>query len=260
MFTKNELSAQMQQMGLHSSDTVLIHTSMRAVGAVEGGADGLLDAFCEYLHDGLFLVPTHTWLSVNSAHPVYDVRSSVPCTGIVSVRAAARQDGFRSLHPTHSMWGFGAEAKAFLQGEENAGSPCPPGFCWDRLGDRGAKILLIGVKHNRDTFLHSVDERAGLPDRLGEAFSVTIVDSSGEKRQSSIRPHFCSRAEDVSAYYVNFEEPFVRTGIQSFGRLGNAEVRILDAAAARELVLKAYARGNEAQFLRYGTIPEELYR
>ena len=260
MYSKKDLILQMQQMGLRADDTVLIHTSMRAVGAVEGGADSLLDAFCEYLCRGLFLVPTHTWMSVNAENPVYDVRTSVSCIGIVPVRAAARQDGFRSLHPTHSMWGFGADAETFLQGEENAHSPCPPGFCWDRLADRGAKLLLIGVGHDRDTFLHSVDERAGLTDRLGDPFAVTIIDRNGNRLESHICGHSCSKAEDVADCYVNFDEPFLRTGVQTLGKLGDAVVRIVDAAAAQALVLKIYARGEEEMFLRYGTIPEELYR
>ena len=53
MFTKAELKEQLRQMGVKSSDTVLIHTSLHAMGPVEGGADGVIDAFCEYLQDGL---------------------------------------------------------------------------------------------------------------------------------------------------------------------------------------------------------------
>lgn len=260
MYTKTELLSQMQNMGLMPHDTVLIHTSMRAVGPVEGGADGLLDAFCTYLKDGLFLVPTHTWLSVNPDSPVYDVRSAEPCLGIVPTRAALRRDGFRSLHPTHSIWGYGRDAETFLQGEEKAGSPCPPGFCWDRLADIHAKILLIGVGHNRNTFLHSVDERANLQDRLGDPFAVTIIDRNGQTHSGSIRGHRCSKVEDVAEYYVNFEEPFLRMGIQTSGELGNAEVKLIDAAAARDLVLRAYARGTDETFLRYHRLPEELFR
>ena len=43
-------------MGIQPNDTVLIHISLKSVGEVADGADGLIDAFCEYLTDGLFLV------------------------------------------------------------------------------------------------------------------------------------------------------------------------------------------------------------
>ena len=138
MFTKEELKEQMAQMGLVSTDTVVIHTSMKAIGDVEGGPDGLIDAFCAYLCDGLFVVPTHTWDEVTQEKPCYDVRTTVPNIGLIPRTAAFRKDGVRSLHPTHSVWAYGKEAAAFVENEENATSPTPEGFCWDRLADRQA--------------------------------------------------------------------------------------------------------------------------
>jgi len=46
MFTIEELKEQIRAMGIEQDDTVLIHTSMRSVGPVENGADGVIDAFC----------------------------------------------------------------------------------------------------------------------------------------------------------------------------------------------------------------------
>ena len=78
MFTKEELKKQIRDMGIDKDDTVLIHTSMRAIGEVENGADGVIDAFCEVLSSGLFIVPTHTWDSIGSDNPVFDVRKEIP--------------------------------------------------------------------------------------------------------------------------------------------------------------------------------------
>ena len=261
MYTKETLRCQLRQMGIQPNDTVLVHTSLRTIGQVEGGADGLIDLFHSYLSQGLFLVPTHTWADVNAANPVYDVSNSVPCIGTLPRIAANRPDGFRSLHPTHSIWGIGHDAADYLQGEENAGSPGASGFAWDALADRGAKILLIGVGHNRNTFIHSIDERAGLPDRLAEkAIAVTIVDHDGKLRSSTMRPHFCSKTNDVSQFYVNFEKPLIEMGAQAFGKLGNADVRIVDAKKCREIIMTIYSRAKEDIFTEFREIPEELYR
>ena len=77
MLKKQDINAQMSQMGLKPTDTVVIHTSMRAIGEVEGGPDGLIDAFCEYLCDGLFIVPTHSWDDVVPENPYYDVCNNI---------------------------------------------------------------------------------------------------------------------------------------------------------------------------------------
>lgn len=128
MYTREDLKSQIKAMGIQSNDTVLIHTSMKAIGPVEGGADGVIDAFCDYLRDGLFLVPTHTWMSVNPDHPVFDVNTAIPCLGALPSAAAFRKDGIRSLHPTHSIWAHGEHAAEFIAGEEYAETPAPPGF------------------------------------------------------------------------------------------------------------------------------------
>lgn len=260
MTTKEQLKAQLRDMGIAPDDTVLIHISLKAVGEVENGAEGLIDAFREYLSEGLFLIPTHTWNDVNADSPLYDVNTSVPCIGTVPRIAAMRKDGIRSLHPTHSIWACGKQAEAFVHGEENAATPAPVGFCWDRLADVGAKILLIGVGHNRNTFIHSIDERMRLPDRLGPSYTVTIVDHSGNRLLRTMRPHRCSRTSDVSQFYVNFEQPLVELGAQSSGQLGNALVRIVDAQKCREIVSRIYARAESDIFTQFGEIPQSLYR
>ncbi len=261
MLTKEMLISQLAELGLKPSDTVLIHTSLKAVGEVESGVEGFIDGFREYLKDGLFLVPTHTWDNVNAEHPVYDVRATVPCIGAVPRAAAFRKDGIRSLHPTHSIWACGREAEAFIQGEENAGSPAPPGFCWDRLADRQTKILLIGVGHDRNTFIHAIDERAGLPDRLADApYEVTVIGHDGSRLTRFMRPHRCSRTNDVSQFYVNFEKPLAELGAQTVGKLGNAAVRVVDAKACRDIILRIYSRAQADIFTEFRDLPEALYK
>lgn len=246
MHTKDALIRDIRKMGITSEDTVLIHTSMRAIGKVEGGADTVIDAFRAVLTDGLFLVPTHTWATVTPAQPVYHAKSTVPCIGALPCAAVQREDGVRSLHPTHSMKGWGRNAAAFLSGEERACSPAPPGFAWARLADVSAKILLIGVGHNRNTFIHAVDEMYDLPDRLStKPFDVTVLDRDGAEYKHPYRHHACSRTDDVSRYFVNFEAAFEACGVQTHGVLGAADVRIVDAAACRDTVLRIYRRAAE---------------
>lgn len=260
MFSRKELTEQIRSMGIRPDDTVLIHTSMRAIGQVEDGADGVIDAFREVLSEGLFLVPTHTWASVNRANPHYDVRLTRPCIGALPTVAAFRPDGIRSLHPTHSMWAAGKGAEEFLAGEENAPTPGAPGFAWARLADAHAKILLIGIGHERNTFIHAVEEMADIPDRLSQPFDVSITDRNGNTFRHSYRNHFCSRSEHVSDQFVNFEKPLLDLGAQEWSKLGNADVRIIDAAKCREIILRIYSRTKEDLCIEVKEIPEELYK
>ena len=261
MFTKAELKEQMSQMGLKPTDTVVIHSSMRAIGDVEGGPDGLIDAFCEYLNEGLLVVPTHTWDEVTPENPYYDVRTSVPNIGLIPRTAAFRKDGVRSLHPTHSVWAHGTDAAAYVRNEENALSPTPKGFCWDKLADRNAKILLIGVGNEKNTFIHSIEERLALPDRISDKpYDITIADREGRMHTHPFYQQYCSKTEDISLFFGIFEKPMVEMGVQTFGQFGNATVRIVDAKGCRELLSTIFTRSQEDIFAQHIELPEYLYK
>ena len=257
MFTKENLKNQLARMGIRPTDNVLIHTSFKAVGQVEGGPEAFIDAFCEYLTDGLFLVPTHTWSNVTRNQPVYDVKTTVPCIGLIPRTAAFRPDGVRSLHPTHSVWVHGKGAEAFIAGEELAESPAPVGFCWNRLAEIGTKILLIGVTNTNNTFIHAVDEIADLPDRLApEPWEVTVIDGNGNRITHPFRNHGRTGSDN----FCNFEEPLVGLGAQTFGTLGDAQVRVVDAVKCRDVILSIYAKTDEHLCLVRRPIPEELWK
>ena len=165
-YTKQTLQQDLAAMGLTGTETILIHSSMKSIGAVEGGADTVLDALMEFFAEGLLLLPTHTWQSIDQDHPVFDVRRSPCCVGILPELFRQRPGVVRSLHPTHSIAACGRGAAEYLAGELENNTPCTPGGCYDRLRAVGGKILLLGVSHARNTFLHSVEEVLNVPNRL----------------------------------------------------------------------------------------------
>lgn len=64
-YTKADLKHDLAAMGLTGAETILIHSSMKSIGAVEGSADTVLDALMEFFAEGLLLLPTHTWRFIN---------------------------------------------------------------------------------------------------------------------------------------------------------------------------------------------------
>lgn len=261
MFTIEQLKQQIRDMGIEADDTVLIHTALRSVGPVENGADGVIDAFCQVLSEGLFLVPTHTWANVNREHPVYDVRTTQPCIGALPSVAAFRKDGVRSLHPTHSIWGHGADAEEFLKGEEKASTPGPVGFAWNRLAERNAKILLIGVGNERNTYIHAVDEIVDMPNRIHPVpYEVTIIDREGREHRNMFAGHYCTEHPHVSEQFVNFDRAFTELGVWKEGRLGNAKVMVVDSVKCRDTVMKIYSRAEEDLCIRIMDLDPKLWR
>ena len=77
-------------------------------------------------------MPTHTWANVNAQHPVYDYRNTPSCVGLLTNLFRQREGVVRSLHPTHSLAGYGKNAAEYLAGEEERNTPCTPGGAYDR--------------------------------------------------------------------------------------------------------------------------------
>ncbi len=241
MLTKADIHVFLTSNNIHSSDTVLVHTSFRSLGEVDGGCDGFIDAMREYLSDGLLLVPTHTWANVTADSPVFDVRKTPPCIGALPSVAAKHPDGVRSLHPTHSLTAFGERAREFVSGEENARTPCPVGGAWSRLYDERAKILLIGVGLNRNTYIHAIDELLDLPDRLAPPVTLNVIGYDGEQYTFEFAKH---SANTGSENFGVFEEALLEGGALLYSRLGEARVGVFDAVRGTEIIRSLWARAD----------------
>ncbi len=263
MITKKDIFQFLENLEIKHNDKVTIHCSLKSIGEIENGADGFIDAFCEYLSEGLFIVPTHTWDKVDKEHPFYDVKTTEPCVGVLSKVAAFRPDGVRSLHPTHSVTVFGKNAMKFVEGEEKCGSPSPIGSCINRLYEENGKILLIGVGHERNTYLHAVDERLNIPDRLtSEGFEIQIKDYDGNIITSPpFHTHFTSTIDTcVSDYYPNYKELFEYVGAVTYSQLGEALVYCCNARKMTDALQRIWEHTDNDLCITHRQIPEDLYR
>lgn len=261
MHTKADLIDQLIQMGIEPTDTVVIHTSMKAIGNVDGGVATLLDAFIDYLEDGLFIVPTHTWENVTKNSPLFDVNKTKPCIGIVPTIAAFYPRGIRSLNPTHSVAAFGNRAKSYIAGELEFESPTHPQGCWGRLYDENAKILLIGVGQDRNTFLHAVDEINDMPERLTDEiipFKVKLYD--GRIVDRPMRQHYNPHSNDVSQFFTKFDDAFAHHNAVHIGQLGDAKVQVCNARKCADIFMDILNKSDKDLCIDDAPIPEELYK
>lgn len=260
MIGKEHLIKQLKEMGIQADDTVVIHTSMKAIGPVEGGAETVIQAFTEYLSKGLFIVPTHTWANVNGQQPVYDRAETPSCIGLLPNLILKTPGAVRSLHPTHSIAAIGRDAAAYVKGEELSTTPAPKGGCWARLYDRNAKILLIGVGQERHTYLHAVEEELEIPRRLSpEPITLEIRDQGTLISKVNFRPHKHPTLTGMSMRYVKFEKPFSHLGALKYGRFGAAEVQVCDSRACHDIMSMLWKKADYDLTEDYSPVPEEWY-
>lgn len=260
MINERDVCRMMEEFSIPKNAKVIIHASLRSVGGIEGGADGLIDALKSYLSDGLLLVPTHTWKTVNRENPLYDVKRTPPCIGALADAAAFRRDGFRSLHPTHSMTGFGRSAEKYLSGEENAKTPAPVGGALSRLAEEDGYVLLVGVGLEQNVFLSAVDEMAEtpFPGHLSQnPFDVQIYDHAG--RRILDRGYRCHENAGGSRGFPRFSRAFSETGATRTGSLGLARVVCGSCPMMADVMGRVLSRADRDPLLSNEEITEDLY-
>lgn len=236
IYTREDLQNQLKDMSLRPDDTILIHSSMKAIGETEGGADTVLDALMDYFSEGLLLLPTHTWAQMGEDYRVFDPVREDACVGILPNLFRKRPGVLRSLHPTHSMAAFGAGAEEYIAGEEENNTPCTPGGCYDRLKDRNGRILLVGVTHARNTFIHGVEEVLNVPNRLTEKpVEFYTVMPDGSRKKIYMRRHYNAVQPAISEDFVKLTQAFYDTGAARQATFGSAECILCDARGIFEV-------------------------
>lgn len=236
MHTHNSLLKQLQSLNIDNSGTLLVHSSLKSMGDIEGGAHTVLDVLSEYMENGLLVLPTHTWADVTPDNPKFYVEDSSSCIGILPELFRKRKGVRRSLHPTHSVAALGKGSQEMTKGDEQCDTPCARGSAWGKLLDQKATILLIGVDLRKNTFIHGIEEWADTPGRLSaEPEMLYTVLPNGTEIEV---PSFQHCGDIWSEYFWKVDALFLKKGVMSLGKLGDATVRICDTVGMADLLFK----------------------
>ena len=264
MLTKEKLYSQLEAMGALPGQTVIMHTSLKSIGKIEGRAEALLDWLIEYFtrDGGLFCVPTHTWHLMSEPNlPTLDLNKAESCTGVFTKIAAAHENGVRSIHPTHSMVVFGDQAESFVECEKNSITMVPPSGCYGKLYELSGKILLVGVGQDKNTYIHSAEERLDVPNRNEKTTVTTSVKyKDGRVERREIHQLLAEGIGDVSCYYPNYEPAFRYHGVINDGYIGEAKTQFCDAKGIFNVMKLIFERSGGRELLSdLSPISEEYY-
>ena len=126
--TKQQIVNDLIRLGITPGVTVMMHSSLSALGPVEGGAETVVDALIETVGpDGTLLVPAFrdsVWgdLSEFTNSDCQCPPADGMCTseqpgfqGLVPETVRQRRGSLRSCHPTHSWVGLGKSARRLLE-------------------------------------------------------------------------------------------------------------------------------------------------
>ena len=173
---RSQIASQIRQLGLAEGDAVMMHSSLSALGPVDGGADAVVDGILDVIGPrGTILVPVFrdsVW-----GDPAHFTNSDCDCSsqdglcpsqqpgfqGILTETVRQRPGSLRSCHKTHSWVALGPAGRQLLDGHRQTPAICGAGNPFEKLLALDGKLLLLGVQVNTVTLWHYYEEMLRVP-------------------------------------------------------------------------------------------------
>ncbi|MEU4995513.1 AAC(3) family N-acetyltransferase [Streptomyces sp. NPDC021622] len=240
--TRTSLAADLRELGVRPGETLLVHSSLSALGWVSGGqiavVQSLLDALGEI---GTLVVPAQSsdnsdpaewenppvpeswWPEIRASIPAYDPRTA-PTRGVGVIPETVRTwpGAVRSAHPQTSFAAIGPRAAALMDGHAldcRLGERSPLA----RLEEVHARVLLLGAGFDSCTSFHLAEYRIPAPE-VENSFAVMTPEG---RRWTTVRERSISdeRFDELGADFER-DRPVVR------GKVGAATARLFPVADA----------------------------
>ena len=127
-------------------------------------------------------------------------------------------------------------------------------------GAAHGKVLLLGVTHARNTFIHSVEEVLNVPNRLTDKpLQMTVVDEAGAQHTVYMRRHYNAQQPHISEDFVKLEQAYLDCGAARNTKFGDAKCILCDAEGLFRVTRHVLAPNPEA-FVTEPVIPPERWQ
>lgn len=238
--TVNSLSRDLRSLGVAEGMTLLVHSSMSALGWVAGGPQAAIGALLAAVgRDGTLVMPTHTtglsepslwrnppvpdswWPIIRDETPAFDPEvTPTRMMGVIAEGFRTYPGVRRSGHPQVSFAARGPNARLVV-GDHSLDHGLGDGSPLGRLYDLGGHILLLGVAYSNNTALHLAEYRANYPGKEWVTQGAPVI-ADGERRWVTF--------EDLEGDSDDFEligEAFAASGFERRGPVGSGEGRLM---------------------------------
>lgn len=202
MITADRLSREISALGVAPGDVVMVHVSLRAIGPLENGAAGLLEALrISVGHQGTLLMV----LGANIPHDWVNKRPE-------SVRETLLAEKLLRDAPWHDYYG--------------------PGSPLQKLCEAGGKILRIGANPDTTTVLHYAEYLADVPNkrRVRRHYRCKSVGGFAIRAVECLNDEDGIVPVDGEDYFARILRDYLALGRGRRGQVGDAAAELIEAA------------------------------
>jgi aminoglycoside 3-N-acetyltransferase len=258
MHSRRELADDFRRLGVAGGDTVMLHASVRAVGAVAGGPDQIHLALKDALtSEGTLIMyascPAYTD-EIGRGHLTRDQERELlekfPPFDPFTARAE-RENGtlveFLRTYPGSTVnqhvtrFVVSGRRAADLISTQPWNYAFGRGSALDRFAALDGRILLLGCDHDNVTFLHYAEHIVDIPGKRVAKFKVP-VDENGtrvwremeefDSSDAGAHPHWPDR------FFARIIDTYLRQTDNFGDRVGDARAFLLNARGLLEFALR----------------------
>ena len=188
MANSEKLIVDLRMLGVKEGDMIVLQASMDTRDAMLPGE--IIEALQTILTSaGTLLVPSFSYLDVTGSYPVYHAKTTESNMGVLSGLFRTDYAQYRSLHPTHSVCGWGRLAYAVTAWHTLDDTPAGSHSPLSQLPSQEGKLLLLGTGLHPDAFFCAVEEAAHARYALSPTpILYTITDDNGRTFDKNYYP------------------------------------------------------------------------
>jgi len=227
MLTFEQLADGFRNLGVEAGDTLLVHSSYKSLGEVEGGPQTVIHALETTLGAaGTLIMPTFNF-DFNKGVP-WDVRKTRSKMGALTEVVRVDPRAKRVFHPFYSFAVLGKHAE--MLGNLRYKSAYERNSVFGKLRDLDGKIMVIGLSYNDSmTFFHHIEQMEGVDYRFLKQFTGEVTDENGNTYTDT----FEMLVRDIDKGVMTMVNPMgalmEQAGIVKIRKIGEADVKLMKA-------------------------------
>ena len=227
-------------LGVEPGDVLLVHSSYKTLGEVDGGPRTVNLALEQALGpEGTLIMPTFNF-DFNKGQP-WDVRSTPSKMGVLTELVRVDPRATRVFHPFYSFAILGRQAG--MLGSLRYKSSYERNSVFGKLRDLNGRIMVIGLSYNNSmTFFHHIEQMEGVDYRFLKQFTGQVTDENG----STYTDTFEMLVRDMDKGVMTMVDPMgallEQAGIIKSARIGDADVKLMNANEVYEFTAREMKR------------------
>ena len=232
---KSGIEDGLRQLNVKSGDVTLVHSAMRTMGHVEGGAKTIVDTLLKMLgQTGTLVVPTFTFAHEAEDDPIIDPAADCSEMGIITETARHHPEAKRSTAFRHSFAAIGRRAEVITQ-TDPALSPFDLRSSFGIMLALNTQVLLVGVTYSSSTSHHFAEFVCEVPNRHTTPLLVKVRQAHGEVVEQPMVDY--QPKSEGGSYYGTRGPDFNRLG-QMLEDRGLVNTAFIANAAVRRFAMR----------------------